>query len=262
MTYISADHLVGGLEWRPGTDSRLTLEGFYKRYRNYPFSINDSISLSGKGADFGTFGDEAVSPVAKGRAYGAELLYRNKNILGGNLVVSYTWVRSETDALRYGLRQNGDWIPTSWDNRHLLNILAIREFKKNWRVGMKWRFVGGAPYTPYDLLQSSYVAAWDRRNQGILDYSRYNSERLGVFHQLDIRIDKELFLKKTTLNFYVDVQNLYNFKADQQKILVLDESSPQPVNPQDPNSLQRYKLKELSVEGGTVLPTLGIIVEF
>ena len=77
-----------------------------------------------------------------------------------------------------------------------------------------------------------------------------------------MRVDKEFFFKKTTLNFYVDVQNLYNFKADQQKVLVLDESVPQPVNPQDPGNLQRYQLKELAVEGGTVLPTLGIIIEF
>ena len=262
LTYISADHYVGGIEWRPTNSSRLTLEGFYKFYHNYPFSVTDSISLSGKGADFGTFGDEEVLSIAKGRAYGVELLYRSKEFFGGNLIVSYTFVRSETQAFRHSSLENGDWIPTAWDNRHLLNILALREFKNNWRVGLKWRFVGGAPYTPYDLLESSYVVAWDTRNQGIPDYNRYNNERLGAFHQLDIRIDKEFYLKKVTLNFYVDVQNLYNFKADQQKVLVLDNNSPQPINAQDPLPLQRYQLKELDLQAGTVLPTIGIIVQF
>jgi hypothetical protein len=129
-------------------------------------------------------------------------------------------------------------------------------------MGLKWRFVGGAPITPFDVIESSYMLAWNARAIGIPDYSRFNSERLNAFHQLDIRIDKEFFLKKVTLNFYIDVQNLYNFKSDQQKILVLDKSKDQPINPTAPIEQQRYALKELALDSGTVLPTFGIIVEF
>jgi TonB dependent receptor-like, beta-barrel/CarboxypepD_reg-like domain/TonB-dependent Receptor Plug Domain len=262
LTYIESDHLVGGIEWQPSDQSRLTVEGFFKYYRNYPLSINDSVSISSKGADFGTFGDEKVSSVAKGKAYGMEVLYRNKDLLGANLIVSYTLVRSEAESFRNLSSGNTEWVPTAWDNRHLLNILAFKEFKNNWRLGLKWRFVGGAPYTPFDELQSSYVQAWDARKIGILDYSRFNQERLSSFHQLDLRIDKEFFLKNVTLNFYVDVQNLYNFQSEQQKILILDGSAEQPINASDPIEQQRYQLKELDVTGGTVLPTVGIIVQF
>ncbi len=262
LSYISADHYVAGIEWRPGEKSRLTLEGFYKFYHHYPWSVTDSVSLAGKGADFGTFGDEEVKSTANGRAYGFELLYRNKDFLGANLVISYTMVRSETQAFRDLSYAANGWVPTAWDNRHILNILAIREFDRNWRVGMKWRFVGGSPYTPFDIMESSYVQAWDLRNQGIPDYSLYNSKRLQSFHQLDLRVDKEYFLKKISLNFYVDVQNVYNYKADQQEVLVLDRSAPQPVNPGDAPALQRYQLKQLALRGGTILPTIGIIVEF
>jgi hypothetical protein len=260
LRYIGVDHVVTGLEWRPTELSRLSLEGFYKYYRNYPFSITDSISISSKGADFGTFGDEEVTSIADGRAYGLEVLYRNKDFFGGNLIVSYTLVRSEAENLRQDILNKPEWLPTAWDNRHLLNILGIREFKNNWRVGMKWRFVGGAPYTPFDLLQSSYVHAWDVRGRGIPDFSRFNSERLGSFHQLDVRVDKEFFLRRLSLNFYVDVQNAYNFKSDQQKVLV--KASPDIVNPGDLPVLQQYELKELDISGGTVLPTIGVIIEF
>jgi hypothetical protein len=261
LKYINSDHVVAGIEWLPSEQSRFTLEGFYKYYRNYPFSVNDSISLASKGTDFGTFGDEAVKSVATGRAYGMELLYRNKDILGGNLVVSYTLVRSESQAFKSEILALGKWVPTAWDNRHILNITALKEFKKNWRVGMKWRFVGGAPYTPYDVLQSSYRQAWDVFGRGIPDYSRFNQKRLQSFHQLDIRVDKEWFLNSFSLNLYMDIQNLYNFKADQQKVLLLDGVNPI-INPGDPIAQQRYKLKELSTTGGTVLPTLGIIIQF
>ena len=67
LKYISADHLVAGIEWLPDDKSRLTVEGFFKYYRNYPYSVNDSVSISSKGADFGTFGDEEVQSIAEGR---------------------------------------------------------------------------------------------------------------------------------------------------------------------------------------------------
>ena len=260
LTFINSDHIVAGIEWLPTDQSRFTIEGFYKYYRNYPFSINDSISLASKGAGFGTFGDEAVKSIATGRSYGMEILYRNKDLFGGNLVVSYTLVRSESQAFKSEILNLGKWVPTLWDNRHILNVTALKEFKKNWRVGFKWRFVGGVPYTPYDQLQSSYKVAWDLTGQGILDYSKFNQERLKSFHQLDVRVDKEWFFNRFSLNLYMDVQNLYNFQADQQKVLLLDGTDL--VNPADPLAQQRYKLKELATQAGTVLPTIGVIVQF
>lgn len=263
VRYISTDHLVGGIEWLPGEQSRLTIEGFFKYYRNYPYSVNDSVSISSKGADFGTFGDEEVLSVARGRAYGMEVLYRNRDLFGATVTLSYTIVRSEAEAFRSLLLEKGKWSPTAWDNRHLLNLLVVREFGNNWRIGAKWRFVGGVPYTPFDKLQSSYVQQWNLRGIGLLDYSRFNQERLGAFHQLDMRVDREFFLKKISLNFYIDVQNVYNFKADQQKALYLDENAdPLIINPGDPVDEQRYNLKEISLQGGTILPTLGIIIQF
>jgi hypothetical protein len=263
LKYISVDHLVGGIEWLPDEASKLTLEGFYKYYRNYPYSVNDSVSISSKGADFGTFGDEEVLSIAEGRAYGMELLYRNRDLFGANLTISYTLVRSEAEDFRPENLRDGKWISTAWDNRHLLNILAIRELKNNWRVGMKWRLVGGIPFTPFDKIESSYVQAWDVRRIGILDFERFNQERLGAFHQLDLRVDKEFFLRKLSLNFYLDIQNVYNFQGDEQKVLILDENAdPLILNPDDPIELQRYNLRELSISGGTVLPTIGIIIQF
>ncbi len=263
LSYISSDHIVSGIEWLPSDVSRLTVEGFYKYYRNYPFSVRDSVSISSKGADFGTFGDEAVLSIAEGRAYGLEILYRNRDFFGTNVTVAYTLVRSESEAFRSEATESGKWVPTAWDNRHLLNILALKEFKNNWSAGIKWRFVGGVPYTPFDKIESSYVQAWNARRIGIPDYNRFNMERLDAFHQLDIRIDKEFFLNKVTLNFYVDVQNIYNFKAEQQSVLTLDENAdPLIINPEAPVEDQRYALKEIAITGGTVLPTFGIIVQF
>jgi hypothetical protein len=252
LRYIQADHIVAGVDFRRNDQSKITLEGFYKFYNYYPFSLRDSVSLASKGADFGVAGDEGVIPVSKGKAWGAELYFREKITRNIDATVSYTWVRSSFED------KHGEFIPSAWDNRNILNVSALASLKKNWDIGVKWRFVGGAPYTPYDFERSSLIEAWDAKGRGYLDYDEYNTQRLTVFHQLDLRVDKEYFFKKWSLNLYLDIQNLYNFKAEQpdELVQVRDENG-QPVL-KDPLN---YELKYLTSESGTVLPTIGIIVE-
>ncbi len=251
LTYISADHLVAGIEYQRNRDARFTLEGFFKSYRNYPFSIIDSISLANKGADYGTYGDEEVRSLSKGRAYGMEVLWQERNLAGFNLILSYTLVRSE-------FQNPGDrFIPSAWDNRHIINFTASRKLKGNWDIGTKWRFVGGSPYTPYDLEKSSLITAWQANSQGYLDYTRFNQERLSNFHQLDIRVDKSFFFKRWTMMLYMDIQNVYNFKAESQNILVRQtDDAGNPII-----AGNKYQLKEIQNLGGTALPSVGIIIE-
>ncbi|MEZ5010345.1 MAG: hypothetical protein R2744_01275 [Bacteroidales bacterium] len=254
LKYITSDHIVAGVEVQPGENLQFTVEGFYKYYRDYPFSVKDSVPLASKSADYGIFGDEEVLSIADGRSYGVEVLGRVKNLDGLNLVFSYTLVRSEFKNL------DGEYIPTSWDNKHLVNVTATKKLK-NWDFGFKWRFVGGAPYTPYDLTESSLKEAWDIQGTGYLDYSRYNTARLKAFHQLDLRVDRSFYFDNWSLMLYMDVQNVYNFKADQPPLLLRDsDAAGNPLT--DPSDPDRYLLKYVSGESGTVLPTIGIIVEF
>jgi len=255
LKYISADHFVGGIEIIPIENAQFTVEGFYKNYSKYPFSVVDSVPIASKGADYGIFGDELLTSTSDGRAYGIELLGRLKEFKKINLVFSYTFVRSEFMGL------DSKMIPSAWDNKHLFNLTATKRFNRNWDVGMKWRFVGGAPYTPYDYEKSSYKAAWDIQGRGYLDYSKFNTERLNPFHQLDLRVDKQYFYSKWSLMIYVDIQNVYNHQADQPPLL-LRESDANGLPVTDPANPLKYSLKYLKNETGTVLPTIGVIIEF
>ena len=255
LKYMIADHFVAGLEFVPSENVQVTLESFLKNYSHYPFSVRDSVPLSSKSADYGIFGDEELLSTSTGKAYGLELLVRLKEFRKVNLVFSYTYVRSEFRGL------NSVMIPSSWDNKHLLNVTGTKKFNHNWELGLKWRLVGGAPYTPYDLQKSSDKAAWDLQSQGYLNYSMFNTLRLKAFHQLDIRIDKQYFYSGWSLMFYTDVQNVYNHKADQPPLLVrVSDSNGIPVS--DPSNPLKYNLKYLDNNTGTVLPTVGIIIEF
>jgi hypothetical protein len=255
LKYIAADHIVAGFEVIPSENVQFTIEGFYKKYSDYPFSVRDSVPLSSKSADYGIFGDEELVSISKGRAYGFEVLGRLKEFRRINLVFSYTYVRSEFESLDFQM------IPSSWDNKHLFSLTATKRFNRNWDIGMKWRFVGGAPYTPYDYEKSSYKVAWDLQGQGYLDYSKFNTLRLNAFHQLDLRIDKQYFYSGWSLMLYADIQNLYNFKADQPPLLIREtDSNGNPVT--DPSNPYKYSLKYIDNDTGTVLPTIGIIIEF
>jgi hypothetical protein len=254
IQYIACDHFVLGLEFLPELHSKVSLEGFYKQYSKYPFSVRDSVSLASKGASYDIYGNEPLLSISKGRAYGIELLYRNTDLFGFNVILSYTLVRSEFT------NYFGKYIPSAWDNRNLLYITIGRKFKYNWEIGLKWRLVGGAPYTPYDENKSSIVSAWDIQGQGYLDYSRFNTLRLRSFNQLDIRIDKGFYFKKWSLMLYVDVQNVLGSKADQPDILVNTQPDGSVVKYMD-NGVERYKLRYIQNYAGTILPSVGIMVE-
>lgn len=254
LRYIRSDQASAGLEYRPSAYLKFTAEGFYKHYDYYPMSVKDSIPLASKGTDYGVLGNEAVTSTATGRAYGAELMGRWYNYKGLTFIASYTWVRSE---FKDG-RQSGKYIPSSWDNKHMFTFSGTYSLPKNWDVSAKFRVVGGAPYTPYDVERSSYVEAWDANNQLLYDYSRFNSERLDPFTQLDLRVDKTFYFKKLMLGIYIDVQNVLNSKYKEQDVYV---KTGKILNPDAPLSQQRYELKPVSRETGTLLPSIGVIIE-
>lgn len=256
LKYITADHIIAGAQFQPKDNFVTSVEGFYKYYRNYPFSVRDSISLASKGADFGVVGDEEVKSTGEGRAYGFEVLNRSKfdEKLKLNIIVSYTFVISQYKNL------NGDFLSTNWDNKHIFNLTVFKGFKKNWSAGFKWRYVGGQPFTPYDLETSSLKAAWDVTGGPLLDFNQINSVRLAPFHQLDLRVDKRYYFKKWSLMAYIDIQNAYAFKAQQPDYIVREKDANGNYVLID-NGL-RYKLDRITSTAGTLLPTIGIMIQF
>ncbi|HNS13581.1 MAG TPA: TonB-dependent receptor [Bacteroidia bacterium] len=255
IEYIHANHLVGGIDFLPKSTFKISLEAFYKIYQNYPFLLTDSITLANLGGDFGIIGNEAASSSSDGRSYGLELFMQQKlsNSIYG--ILSYTFVRSEFKD------KFGDFVPSSWDNRHILNITAGKKFKRNWEMGIKFRLLGGAPYTPYDVELSSQKTIWDVTQQGIPDWSKLNTERNPLSHGLDIRMDKKWFLKKWSLNVYLDIQNIYNSQTTTQDYLnVVRDASGNPVeSAEDPGRYKTYNIKNTS---GNILPSVGIMLEF
>ena len=254
VTYIRNKHLVTGLEFNLKKNTNISVEGFYKDYDNYPFLITDSINLANLGADFGVIGNDPVSSIGDGRSYGVELLAQQKLFKGFYGLLAYTYVRSEfTD-------KNNNLVPSAWDNRHIISLTGGKKFNRNWELGVRWLYSGGSPFTPYDIQRTVRKENWDIRGVGIPDYSRLNTERNSAFHQLDLRIDKKFFFNKWSLDVYFDIQNAYGYEVKlQDNIDVIRDDQGNPV--EDPNNPGFYQPKFLENTSGTVLPTIGIIVE-
>ncbi len=257
--YLKTTHYVAGLEFIPRASSRLTLEGFYKKYNNYAVSAKDGISLANQGGEYGAIGNEKIESSGKGEAYGLEFFAQQKLSNNFFAVFSYTLFWSQFSG------KNGVLVASAWDSRHLLALQVGKKFKKGWELGGKFRFYGGAPYTPFDLETS-------RRNYatlgvGILDFSRLNTLRLKNFSQFDLRIDKKINLKKQSFDIYFDIQNALLAKNPSFPTYTFERTSDNSgfattdgkiLNPNGSNAIPLI----LSDATANVTPGLGLIWEF
>lgn len=259
LPYIRSDHFVGGLEYLPTKTLRFTVEGFYKKYNDYPISTGSGLSLANQGTGFGVIGNEQLNGNGKGQSYGFEFFAQQKLWKGFYGVASYTLFWSKFSG------NDNKYVVSSWDNRHLVSLTAGKKLPKNWEFGLKYRYQGGVPYTPID--EEASLRNYATTGREILDYTQLNTLRLKGFSQMDIRIDKKWNFRKSTLDIFIDVTNILNtsnpelptftlrrkadnsgFETTDGKILAQDGSNGIPVL--------------LGAASGSPLPSIGIIVEF
>lgn len=254
LDYLRVGMFSVGGGWRLRDRLVVSVEGFYKKYGNIPLSVSDGIPLSCKGDDYGVVGNEALRPTAVGRSYGIEAMARWQIPGRVNLVGSVTLFRSE-----YRADAASGYIVSAWDSRFVANLSGTYDLPRNWSVGARLSAVGGTPYTPYDVEKSSLVEAWDAQGRPYYDYGRYNDGRLDAFAQIDLRIDKTFYFRRCMLGFYIDLQNVTGSKLRRPDVLM---STGVVENPGAPAAEQRYRMKYIGQQSGSLIPTLGVTVEF
>ncbi|MCU0691336.1 MAG: hypothetical protein MUF54_08040 [Polyangiaceae bacterium] len=93
---------------------------------------------------------------------------------------------------------------TDFDQTHILTALGSYRLGRGWEFGARFRLVSGNPETPvvgsiYNANSGAYAAIT----------GDYNSTRVSMFHQLDLRVDKRWKFSAWQLSTYLDVQNVY-----------------------------------------------------
>ncbi len=257
VDYIKSLQFVAGIEYNSLKNTKFTIEGFYKGYSGYPMIdvLGDTIPLANLGADFGVVGNRPFAGLSDGRSYGVEFFAQQRLNKGFYGIFALTLYKSEFQD------KNAEYVQSTWNNRYILSVTGGKMLKRNWEIGAKFRYTGGTPYTPYDLLYSSLKSNYSVFPQGVQDYNRLNSNRLKDFYQVDLRVDKKYPFRKFNLNVYLDIQNLTSNKYETQPQLVLDRDAN--GNAQDVvGDPSRFKTKLLDNPGGNVLPSIGVIFEF
>ena len=224
-----------GIEHLVRADLKIRLEGFIKRYSDYPASVDRQyLVLSNTGAGFGgtednfsSYGLGRLVSGGFGRSTGIEFLLQKKlseSPLYG--LVSLTYCDTRFTPLD-GVERSG-----SFDQRFIANLSAGYRFDDRWEANIRFRYGTGRPYTPFNP-------------DGTQDVSAYNSLRLPVGHSLDVRIDRRWNFSCWNLITYLDIQNIYNFKYTGNVTWNARE--------------QRVETNENSIG---ILPSIGVSAEF
>jgi len=242
--YTKSNHYVTGFDYSIGNASKISIEGFIKRYFDFPVSILDGVSLANKGADFEVLGNEDIVTIGEGRTKGIEFLFQQKLTRNFYGIFSYTFFKSEFTDI------NGDYLPSVWDSKHLSSFSGGYKLKRNWEISSRWRFAGKTPYVPYDL-----EASLNNYPNMVLDYSQLGNVKLDNFSQIDVRFDKKWNKENLSINLFIEILNLLAQKIPSPTEYGLERDD-------FGNILTPLNLVEVDVNRESIIPSFGFSIDF
>ena len=242
--YTKSNHYVTGFDYSIGNASKISIEGFIKRYFDFPVSILDGVSLANKGADFEVLGNEDIVTTGEGRTKGIEFLFQQKLTRNFYGIFSYTFFKSEFTDI------NGDYLPSVWDSKHLSSFSGGYKLKRNWEISSRWRFAGKTPFVPYDL-----EASLNNYPNMVLDYSQLGNVKLDNFSQIDVRFDKKWNKENLSINLFIEILNLLAQKIPSPTEYGLERDD-------FGNILTPLNLVEVDVNRESIIPSFGFSIDF
>jgi len=222
-------HVVAGLEWNITDVISLDIQGYYKH-------MDSLVNSTSRTSEAGETPEEPYDNSAKGYVYGGEIMLRHNFTDKFFGWIAYSISRS--------MRNDGPGTPYrlfDMDQTHNLIAVASWQFYKGWRLGGRFQFTSGEPYTNitgsvFNADTGTYMPIYDPQNK--------NGKRTSPYHRLDLRLDKEWVFNTWILTTYLDVQGVYYYANDLGVTYNYDYS-------------ERGAFKELPI-----LPSIGIQAEF
>ena len=163
-----------------------------------------------------------------GRTFGGEALVRYQT------AQTFAWVGITLSRSTRKEREDSPTVLFEYDQPIVLNVVGSHALPKGWRVGGRFRYGSGNPFTPvsgriYDLDTYSWAPIWVEK-----------SERMPSWWSFDLRIDKDWTMKRWTFTTYLDLMNATNH-----------------TNVELINWSRDYS-KRLEVYGLPIIPALGL----
>lgn len=183
-----------GVEWKPNDVIKIDATAFYKDMRDLVSPTDRLVERDGRMVP-ARYDNGGV-----GRVYGAELFVEHafsNNVRGW---LSYTLSRAERRDSGADAYRRFDY-----DQPHILAIVGAYALPRHWELGLRWRLVSGNPDTP--VVAGILDSATDEYQPV---YGPVNSDRLPLFYQLDLRVDKTFVFDTWKLAAYLSVINATN----------------------------------------------------
>lgn len=217
-----------GVEWRPNDVVRIDATAFYKDMQNLVSSTEALIERGG----------EMVPAIydnnGEGRVYGGEIFAEHAFSNNFRGWLSYTLSRAERrDSGSSELRL------FDYDQPHILAVVASYALPRHWEIGARYRVVSGSPDTP--IIGGIFSS---QRDEYLPVYGAVNSDRLPLFQQLDVRVDKTFVFDTWKFSAYLSLVNSTNHRNVESRTYNFD-----------------YTQKG-SVAGLPILPILGVTGEW
>jgi len=193
-------HYVLGLSHLLSENTKLTIEGYYKDYRNFPMDPSQpKLFVADELVYRGFFGvKDELTDGGIARSYGVEVTVQKKLVEGIYGLMSASVSKSEYRGM------DGEWRDRVFDNSILFSAEGGYKPNRNWEFSMRWIYAGGPPYTPLDLEVSKAI------NRSVINRKRINEERNPDYHSLNIRADRRFYFSGSNLILYLSVWNAYN----------------------------------------------------
>jgi TonB family protein len=195
LDLINAVHYSLGVEQQIFENIEFGVEGFYKDLSNLVVSSENIIE-----GDNGETTPEMYNNDGIGQVYGLEFMLKHNATDRFFGWITYTLMSSKR------IDHPGEKSRLfDYDQTHILTVVASLVLGRGWEAGIRFRLVSGNPETP--IVDSIYDSDSDIY---LPIYGETNSDRLPLFHQLDLRIDKKWTGKYLKYSIYLDITNLYN----------------------------------------------------
>lgn len=194
-----AMHYSVGAEWTPEPYLKFDVVLFYKALDNLVSPTNATVERDGKTVPLN------VDNGGRGTVYGMELFLEHK--FNNNLRGWLTYTLSRASRI-----DSGETEPRlfDFDQTHILGLVASYVFPENWEFGVRWRIVSGNPTTPFLTRPDANPVVNTDLGTYVPIVGAVNSDRLPLFHQLDLRVDKTWIFDAWKFAAYLSLVNAYN----------------------------------------------------
>lgn len=197
-----ADHYILGVTYGPFESFELSVEGYYKPYRNLvEFSEEFTRSLVTQEATVGQLFNSGA-----GTAYGADVYLRNR-WKGWEGWLGYSHGMVDRKIRNYNFDK--EFHPT-YDRRHQVVVMQGRDLGHNWKMSFTFHYGSGQPMT---LAVGRYtVRDINGRERDVVLDGEKNSSRLPAYHRLDVGFSYHEQHRGWSIDPEIQIINVYNRK--------------------------------------------------